>query len=82
MILINIIITVYSLSQAKSGQKYRVEGLTLLKSLSYRMKLLGLSVGAMIEIIVLHKHGAVVKTPVGDIALDSGLLDSVQVSII
>jgi Fe2+ transport system protein FeoA len=72
---------VFKLSQAKSGQKYIIESLDVLKSMSRRLAILGLNAGVIIEIIALHKHGAVIKTPFGDIALDSNYMDSVLVSL-
>jgi len=69
------------LNQAKTGKQYKVENLKLLKSLSKRLAILGLNTGVLIELIALYKHGALVKTPFGNIALGSDLLDSILVSL-
>lgn len=70
------------LSQAKTGEHYKVEDLTLLESLSKRLAILGLNTGVFIELMALYKHGAVVKTPFGEIALGSDLLDSIKVTVV
>ena len=70
------------LSEAKTGKQYKVEQLSLLKSLTKRLAILGLNTGVLIEIVANYKHGAVVKTPFGDIAIDSELVDSIVVSIV
>lgn len=70
------------LNQAQTGKQYKVENLKLLKSLSKRLAILGLNTGVLIELIALYKHGALVKTPFGNIALGSDLLDSILVSLV
>ncbi len=70
------------LNQAQTGKQYKVENLKSLKSLSKRLAILGLSTGVFIELIALYKHGALVKTPFGNIALGSDLLDSILVSLV
>lgn len=69
------------LSQAQAGKHYKVEKLSGLKSLSQRLAILGLNAGVLIQIMALYKHGAVVKTSLGDIALGSDLLDSILVTL-
>ena len=69
------------LSQAQAGIQYKVENLTLLKSLSKRLAILGLNKGGFIELLALYKHGAVVKTTSGKIALGVDVLDSIQVTM-
>ena len=70
------------LNQAQTGKQYKVENLKSLKSLSKRLAILGLNTGVLIELIALYKHGALVKTPFGNIALGSDLLDSILVSLV
>ena len=70
------------LNQAQTGKQYKVENLKALKSLSKRLAILGLNTGVFIELIALYKHGALVKTPFGNIALGSDLLDSILVSLV
>ena len=65
------------LSQAQTGKHYKVEKLLSLKSLSKRLAILGLNSGVLIEIMALYKHGAVIKTTNGKIALGSDILDSI-----
>ena len=69
------------LSQAIIGKKYKVEQLAILRSLSKRLAILGLNTGVLIELIANYKHGAVIKTPFGDIAIDAELVDSIMVSL-
>lgn len=71
---------VLKLSQAQIGKKYQVTGLTLLKNLSKRMAILGINTGVLIELLSLYRHGAVIKTPCGNVALGSDLLDSIRVA--
>ncbi len=71
-----------ALSKAKKGEQYKIENLKALKSLSHRMAILGLNVGAFIELMALYKHGAVIKTPFGTLALGSDVLDSILVSLV
>lgn len=78
---ISIIIQVVKLSQAQFGKKYKIENLSLRQSLAQRMAILGLSAGMMVEVMALYKHGALIKTSFGDIALDSELLDFIVVSL-
>jgi Fe2+ transport system protein FeoA len=70
------------LIQAQTGKQYKVENLNALKSLSKRLAILGLNTGVLIELVALYKHGAVIKTPFGNIALDADLLDSIVVSLV
>ena len=50
-------------------------------SLSKRLAILGLNTGVLIEVMALYKHGAVVQTPCGKIALGADLLDSIFITI-
>jgi len=69
------------LSQAQAGRQYKVIHLTLLESLSKRLAILGLNTGVLIEILALYKHGALIKTSSGNIALGADVLDSIQVTM-
>ena len=69
------------LSEAKTGKLYKVEDTTELQKLSKRLAILGLNTGVFIQLLSLYKHGAVVKTPFGDIALGSDLLESIMVTV-
>ncbi|MFK8011518.1 MAG: FeoA domain-containing protein [Marinicellaceae bacterium] len=68
------------LSQAKAGNQYKVEDMGSLQVLSQRLALLGLNAGVFIELMSIYKHGALVKTPFGDVAIGSDLLDSIMVT--
>ncbi|HHL31303.1 MAG TPA: ferrous iron transport protein A [Oceanospirillales bacterium] len=70
------------LSHAKIGKKYKVEKLTLLDSLSKRLAILGVNVGVCIELLALYKHGAMLKTSSGKIALGADLLDAIVVTVV
>jgi len=70
------------LIQAQTGKQYKVESLKSLKSLSKRLAILGLNTGVLIELVALYKHGAVIKTPFGNIALGADLLDSILVTLV
>jgi Fe2+ transport system protein FeoA len=70
------------LSQAKAGKKYKVEDMTALQALSKRLAILGLNTGVFIQLLSVYKHGAVVKTPFGEIAIGSDLLDSIVVTVV
>lgn len=67
------------LSQAQKGQTYQIIKLNLLESLSKRLAILGINPGVFINVVALHKHGAVIKTPSGNIALGADVLDAIQV---
>ncbi len=69
------------LNKAQTGKQYKVENLKSLKSLSKRLAILGINTGVLIELVALHKHGAVIKTPFGNIALGADLLDSILVTL-
>jgi len=69
------------LSQATTGKFYHVEDLSLLKSLAKRLAVLGLNTGVLIEILALYKHGAMIKTPCGDLAIGTDLLDAILVTL-
>lgn len=70
------------LSQAKAGKTYQVCQNACSESLSQKLTLMGLGMGMMIELIALYKHGAVVNTPFGNIAVGSDLINSISVSLI
>ncbi|MCF6299635.1 MAG: ferrous iron transport protein A [Proteobacteria bacterium] len=71
-----------NLSQAKTGQSYQVCANVSTKSTNQKLTLMGLGVGMMIELVALYKHGAVLITPFGDIAIGSELIESISVSLI
>ncbi|MEZ5471007.1 MAG: hypothetical protein R3E90_04445 [Marinicella sp.] len=50
--------------------------------MSQKLTLMGLGIGMMIELTALYKHGAVVKTPFGNIAVGPDLINSISVSLI
>ena len=68
------------LSQAQTGQQYKVEKLMSLQALSKRLAILGLNTGVLIEVLALYKHGAVVKTINGKIAIGADIIDSIMVT--
>ncbi len=70
------------LSQAKAGKTYQVCRNACSDSLSQKLTLMGLGLGMMIELVALYKHGAVIKTPFGNIAVGSDLINSISVSLI
>ncbi len=70
------------LSQAKTGKTYQVCQNLCSESLCQKLTLMGLGMGMMIELIALYKHGAVIKTPFGNIAVGSDLINSISVSLI
>lgn len=70
------------LSQATAGNHYKVADMTALQALSKRLAILGVNTGVFIELLSLYKHGAVVKTSCGDIALGSDILDSIMVKVV
>ena len=70
------------LSQTKCGKQYKVERLISFKSLSKRLAILGLNSGVLIEILAIYKHGALISTSNGKIAVGADLLDSILVTIV
>ncbi|MFC3194815.1 hypothetical protein ACFODZ_11245 [Marinicella sediminis] len=70
------------LSKATAGRTYQVCQNVCSESMSQKLTLMGLGLGMMIELIALYKHGAVVKTPFGNIAVGSDLINSISVSLI
>ena len=70
------------LSQATAGKFYKVEDMTALQALTKRMAILGVNTGVFIQLLSLYKHGAVVKTPCGEIAIGSDLLDAIMVTVV
>ncbi len=67
------------LSQAKAGLTYQVCKNVCSEALSQKLTLMGLGMGMMIELIASYKHGAVIRTPFGDIAVGSDLSSSISV---
>ncbi|MGJ8663093.1 MAG: hypothetical protein ACSHWU_05545 [Marinicella sp.] len=70
------------LSQAKAGNTYQVCQNVCSESLSQKLTLMGLGMGMIIELMAVYKHGAVIKTPFGNIAVGSDLINSISVSLI
>ena len=70
------------LSQAQTGQAYQVCQNACSESLSQKLTLMGLGMGMMIELVALYKHGAVISTNFGHIAVGSDLINSISVSLI
>ena len=68
------------LSQARTGKIYQVRENDCSESLNQKLTLMGLGMGMVIELIALYKHGAVVKTPFGNIAVGSDLTQSIAVT--
>ena len=69
------------LSKAKAGQTYQICENVCSESMSQKLTLMGLGIGMMIELTALYKHGAVVKTPFGNIAVGPDLINSISVSL-
>ncbi|HOP21638.1 MAG TPA: ferrous iron transport protein A [Gammaproteobacteria bacterium] len=69
------------LSQAQTGKSYKVEELKILGSLAQRMAILGLTTGVLIELLALYKHGALIQTGSGAIAIGSDLLELISVTM-
>lgn len=70
------------LSHAKAGKTYQVCHNACSESLNQKLTLMGLGMGMVIELMALYKHGAVIKTPFGNIAVGSDLINSISVSLI
>jgi Fe2+ transport system protein FeoA len=70
------------LSHAKTGQTYQVCQNACSESLSQKLTLMGLGMGMVIELIAMYKHGAVISTSFGNIAVGSDLIKSISVSLI
>lgn len=70
------------LSDTQAGKKYTITGLMPLQSLSQRLAVLGLNTGVLIEILSLYKHGAVIKTQCGKIALGADILQAIKVEAV
>jgi hypothetical protein len=49
--------------------------------MNQKLTLMGLGLGMMIELVALYKHGAVILTPFGNIAVGSDLINSISVSL-
>jgi len=69
------------LSQATTGQTYLVCQNNCSETLSQKLTLMGLGMGMIIELMALYKHGAVIKTPFGNIAIGSDLINAISVSV-
>ncbi len=70
------------LSQAQTGQTYQVCETGCGEPISQKLTLMGLGGGMVIELIALYQHGAVVKTPFGNIAIGSDLTHTIAVASI
>ena len=70
------------LSKAKTGTTYQVCQNNCSESLNQKLTLMGLGMGMMIVLIAQYKHGAVIQTPFGNIAIGSDLINSISVSLI
>jgi Fe2+ transport system protein FeoA len=70
------------LSQATTGKFYKVEEMIALQALAKRLAVLGMNTGVLIQLLSLYKHGAVVKTNCGEIAIGADLLDSIMVTVV
>lgn len=69
------------LSQAQKGKTYQVCHNICSESLSQKLTLMGLGMGMAIELIAMYKHGAVISTNFGNIAVGSDLINSIFVSL-
>ena len=70
------------LSQAQAGKTYQVGPKSCSEAMNQKLTLMGLGLGMMIELVALYKHGAVIVTPFGNIAVGSDLINSISVSLI
>ncbi len=70
------------LSQAKTGKSYQICDKQCSEPLNQKLTLMGLGIGMVIELIALYKHGAVVTTPFGQIAIGSDLINTISVTLI
>jgi Fe2+ transport system protein FeoA len=69
------------LSHAQTGKTYQVGSKACSESMNQKLTLMGLGLGMMIELVALYKHGAVIITPFGNIAVGSDLISSISVSL-
>ncbi|MCX7552571.1 ferrous iron transport protein A [Marinicella sp. S1101] len=69
------------LSQAKTGKTYQICDNTCSDTLRQKLALMGLGLGMVIELVALYKHGAVIKTSFGHIAMGADLINTISVSI-
>lgn len=69
------------LNQAQTGKTYQVCHNICSESMSQKLTLMGLGMGMMIELIAMYKHGAVINTNFGNIAVGSDLIKSISVSL-
>ncbi|WP_223787960.1 ferrous iron transport protein A [Marinicella meishanensis] len=74
--------TAVQLSQATAGNTYQVCHNNCSDSLGQKLTLMGLGLGMVIELLALYKHGAVVKTPFGHIAVGTDLVNAISVSLV
>lgn len=70
------------LSQAATGKSYQICDKQCSDALNQKLTLMGLGLGMVVELIALYKHGAVVQTPFGNIAVGSDLIDTISVALI
>ncbi len=68
------------LKDIPAGSVFRVSALTRFPHLRRRLAILGIRPGMLIELLARHHHGALVRTPFGELALGPELLESVEVS--
>ena len=73
--------TPMQLSQAQTGKAYQVCQNQCSEALSQKLTLMGLGMGMVIELIAMYKHGAVISTDFGNIAVGSDLINSISVSL-
>ena len=68
------------LSNATAGNTYQIHHNECAEGLQQKLTLLGLGLGMVVELMALYKHGAVVKTPFGHIAVGTDLVNAIAVS--
>ncbi len=67
----------FSLTEATAGRSYQIK---TVNGLSNRLALMGVSAGVLVELIALYRHGALLKTPFGEVALGPELINGILVS--
>jgi Fe2+ transport system protein FeoA len=68
------------LKDIPTGTAYRVSALTRFPHLRRRLAILGIRPGMLIELLARYHHGALVRTPFGELALGPEFLESVEVN--
>ncbi len=68
------------LKDISPGAPYRVSALTRFPHLRRRLAILGIRPGMLIELMARYHHGALVRTPFGELALGPEFMESVEVS--